>query len=535
MVLNRMNTETTELKVTGDLSEDFNEILTSDALLFVEKLVDKFSERRKSLLLKRKVKQREIDNGVLPDFLPETKGIRESQWTIGDIPQDLLDRRVEITGPVDRKMMINGLNSDASVFMADLEDANSPTWENVIRGQINLRDAVNGSISFGNDNEKKYSLKDKVATLTVRPRGWHLTEKHVLYHGEPIAASLFDFGLFFFHNAKTLISKGSGPYFYLPKLESHHEARLWNDVFIYAQDQLGIPRGTIKATVLIETITAAFEMDEILYELREHSSGLNCGRWDYIFSFIKKFCNKPNYVLPDRSEVTMTVPFMRSYSLLAIKTCHKRNAHAIGGMSAYIPVKNDTKANDLAFEKVREDKVREAKDGHDGTWVAHPGLVPVALEAFNQYMPEKNQIYKKLDTLDISSTDLLQLPKGDITEEGLRTNISVGIQYIASWLSGKGAAPINHLMEDAATAEISRAQIWQWLHNPKGVLRDGRKVTEELFLTVLEDELGKLKEELGEEIYLNGNVQGASELFKKISLDKEFIDFLTIPGYQLLQ
>lgn len=526
-----MNKVSSGLRVIGEMPPEYSEILSADALLFLEKLFSRFSKERENLLEKRKERQKEIDGGKIPDFLPETKHIRNSDWTISSVPEEIHDRRVEITGPVDRKMIINALNSGAKVFLADFEDANSPTWENVIQGQINLRDAINRTIQFESPEGKKYHLKEQVAVIFVRPRGWHLLEKHVLFNEQPVSASMFDFGLYFYHNAKTLIQNGSAPYFYLPKLESHLEARLWNDIFVFAQEELGIPRGTIKATVLIETVFAAFEMDEILYELKEHSAGLNCGRWDYIFSFIKKFRNLPDFILPDRSEVSMTVPFMHSYSLLAIQTCHKRNAHAIGGMAAYIPVKDDPDANEKAFEKVRADKIREAKDGHDGTWVAHPGLVPLALEAFDRYMPSKNQINKKLEDLTITSKELLQPLEGLITEKGLRHNISVGIQYIESWLNGKGAAPIHNLMEDAATAEISRAQVWQWIHHPKGILADGRKVTKELFKEALQDELNQIQKTSSN---ATNRLQEAAELFERLSISDEFAEFLTTPGYEYL-
>lgn len=430
-------------------------------------------------------------------------------------------------------MIINALNSGAKVFMADFEDATSPTWENIVEGQIHLRDAVNKTIEYVNENGKVYKLNEETATLIVRPRGLHLEEKHVLLDGKRISGSLFDFGLYFFHNAKELIKRGSGPYFYLPKLESHLEARWWNDVFCFAQDELGVKRGTIKATVLIETILAAFEMDEILYELKEHSAGLNCGRWDYIFSYLKKFRNDQNVILPDRAQVTMTVPFMRAYSLLAIKTCHRRNVHAIGGMAAQIPVKDDPVKNEEAFQKVRADKEREAKDGHDGTWVAHPALVPVAKEIFDQYMKQPNQIDKQLD-VEISAEQLLEVPEGTITEQGLRTNIDVGIRYLASWLSGRGAAPIHNLMEDAATAEISRAQVWQWIRHPKGVLEDGRKVTIELYEKIKQEELEKIKQEFGEEAYQKGRFDEAAKLFDELVRNDEFVDFLTLPGYERL-
>lgn len=519
--------------IIGELTPEYETILSPEAIEFVSELVEQFSGRREELLKYRKSRQEELELGKLLDFLPETEYIRNSVWSIAPVPTELLDRRVEITGPVERKMIINALNSGAKLFMADFEDSNSPTWDNVMRGQINLRDAVAGTIEYQSPDGKLYKSNEDTAVLSVRPRGWHLLEKHVLVNDKPISASLFDFGLYFFHNAKRLIEKGSGPYFYLPKLESHLEARLWNDVFVYSQKRLGIPQGTIKATVLIETIFAAFEMDEILYELREHSSGLNCGRWDYIFSFIKNLRHNSMYIFPDRSEVTMSVPFMRSYSLLAIKTCHRRKAHAIGGMSAYIPVKGDLRANEEAFRQVRRDKIREVKDGHDGTWVAHPGLVPVALETFNYFMPKYNQINLKLDDIEITAKDLLVVPNGKITEKGLRTNIRVGIQYIESWLRGKGAAPINNLMEDAATAEISRAQVWQWLHNPNITLSDGRRVTFELYQQILSEEVEDLKSSLADSLDENKFAE-AVELFNNLSTQDDFVEFLTIPGYEYL-
>lgn len=529
-----MVVQTNGLEIHGSMEKGFEEILTPEALEFVEQLERHFGPRRKELLEKRAERQLEIDKGVLPDFLPETKHIREGDWKVAPLPQDLQDRRVEITGPVDRKMVINALNSGAKCFMADFEDANSPTWKNNIEGQINLRDAINKTISFENANGKKYSLKEETAVLIVRPRGLHLEEKNVTLNGQPISGGLLDFGLYFFHNAKNLLDSGSGPYFYLPKIENHHEARLWNDVFVYAQNHIGLPLGTIKATVLLETILAAFEMDEILYELKEHSAGLNCGRWDYIFSYLKKFRNHDSIILPDRSVVTMAVPFMTAYSLLAIKTCHKRNAPAIGGMAAQIPVKNDEQANEEAFAKVRADKEREAKNGHDGTWVAHPALVPVAKAVFDEFMPQSNQIDKKREDVNVTATDLLEVPEGSITEQGVRTNINVGIQYIESWLNGRGAAPIYNLMEDAATAEISRAQVWQWIRHPKGVLDDGRKIDMEMYKTFKEEELERIKSELGEERYNNGRFTEAAELFDKLIVSDEYYDFLTLPAYEIL-
>ncbi|PLS05662.1 malate synthase A [Neobacillus cucumis] len=530
-----MSTQTTGIEVVGALKAQYEEILTPGALNLIEELERKFGARRNELLQYREKRQEEINNGKLPDFLPETKPIRSGDWTIAPLPKDLQDRRVEITGPTDRKMVINALNSGAKLFMADFEDATSPTWESIMEGQINLRDAINRTISFENPNGKRYELGEETAVLIVRPRGLHLEEKHVLLDGKPISGSFFDFGMYFYHNVNTLLTKGSGPYFYLPKLESHLEARLWNDVFVYTQEKLGIPQGTIKATVLIETILAAFEMDEILYELKEHSAGLNCGRWDYIFSYIKKLRNQKEVILPDRSQVTMTSPFMRSYSLLTIKTCHRRKAPAMGGMAAQIPVKNNPQANEEAFAKVRADKEREARDGHDGTWVAHPGLVPVAMEVFNREMPTPNQIHTaKQQKITITAADLLEVPNGTITEEGVRTNINVGIQYIASWLNGRGAAPIHHLMEDAATAEISRAQVWQWIRHPKGILDDGRKVTAEMYEQFKLEELEKIKQEVGAQNFEKSRFAEAVQLFDQLILNDEFIDFLTLPGYQQL-
>jgi len=513
-------------------------ILSYDALAFVATLERAFRPRRAALLQRREERQAALDAGVLPDFLPETAEVRAAAWSVAPIPTDLQDRRVEITGPSgDRKMVINALNSGASVFMADFEDANSPTWENTVGGQFNLYDAIRRTVDYTSPEGRAYALNPEVATLIVRPRGWHLPEKHVLVDGQEVSGSLFDFALYLFHNARELLARGSGPYYYLPKLESHLEARLWNDVFVRAQDDLCLPRGTIRATVLIETILAAFEMDEILYELRDHSSGLNCGRWDYIFSYIKKLRNRPEVLLPDRALVTMTTPFMRAYSLLCIQTCHRRNVHAIGGMAAYIPIKNDPAANELATSKVREDKQREARDGHDGTWVAHPGLVPTALEVFDELMPRAkgpNQIERKREDVRVTAANLLEVPQGPITEGGLRTNISVGTQYIEAWLRGMGAVPINNLMEDAATAEISRAQLWQWIRHPRGVLDDGRKVTRELFESMLQTELDTLRERVGEERFAEGQYRTAAELFTRLTTTDEFIEFLTLPGYSYL-
>ncbi|MBX7181199.1 MAG: malate synthase A [Bacteroidia bacterium] len=530
-----MSTSTTVqgVDIKAALSPDYLEILTPEALQFVAELHRKFNGRRKELLHSRELRQAKLNAGELPNFLEETAAIRNSEWTVAPTPADLLDRRVEITGPVDRKMIINALNSGAKVFMADFEDSNSPTFSNNIDGQINLRDAVRKTISFSNPDGKKYQLQDSIATLVVRPRGWHLVEKHVLIDGEVCSGSLFDFGLYFFHNAKELLSRGSGPYFYLPKMESHLEARLWNDVFVFSQDYCQVPQGSIRATVLIETILAAFEMDEILYELRNHMAGLNCGRWDYIFSFIKKFSRRPDFILPDRIQVTMATHFMNSYSLLAIKTCHKRNAHAIGGMSAFIPVKNDEVANANAFAKVRQDKEREANNGHDGTWVAHPGLVPVAMEIFNRIMPQANQKDKKLENISITQADLLQIPDGTITEEGFRANIDVAIQYLEAWLRGSGCVPLYNLMEDAATAEISRAQVWQWVRH-QAKLADGRTITKELYQAILPNQIEKIKALVGEEKFNQGKFKQAIQLFDQLVVSDDFSEFLTLGAYDLI-
>ncbi len=521
--------------VTGEISPEAIEILTYEALALVANVHREFNARRVELLKRRGQRQAELDAGKLPDFLPETEDIRKSPWTVAPIPADLQDRRVEITGPTDRKMIINALNSGAKVFMADCEDANAPTWSNMVEGQVNLRDAIRRRIGFKSPEGKEYRLNDEVAVLFVRPRGWHLLEKHVLVDGEPVSGGLFDFLLYAFHNAKELIQRGSGPYFYLPKMENHLEARLWNDVFNLAEGEIGIPRGTIRATVLIETILAAFEMDEILYELREHSAGLNCGRWDYIFSCIKRFRNKSQFILADRALVTMTTHFMRSYSLLCIKTCHRRGIHAMGGMAAQIPIKNDETANAEAFAKVRADKEREANDGHDGTWVAHPGLVSVALGAFDEVMKGPNQIDRKREDVTVCAADILSFgPESPITEQGLRTNVSVGVQYIEAWLRGSGAVPIFNLMEDAATAEISRAQVWQWIRSPRGILADGRKVTKELFKEVLGEELKKIESMVGAGRFSNGRYQEAAELFDELTTNDEFVEFLTLRGYDRL-
>ncbi|MBI4164676.1 MAG: malate synthase A [Acidobacteria bacterium] len=518
---------TDQVKITAPVSKSHLEILSEEAVRFLLRLSAEYEPGRQELLHRRQTRQQEIDAGKMPDFLSETAPIRQKEWVVAPIPSDLLDRRVEITGPVDRKMIINALNSGASVFMADFEDSNSPTWQNNLDGQINLRDAVRRTISYRSPEGKEYELAKGTATLMVRPRGWHLDEKHFLVAGKPISGSLFDFGLFFFHNAKALIGQGSGPYFYLPKLESHLEARLWNDVFNLAQDELGIPRGTIRATVLIETILAAFEMDEILYELRDHSAGLNCGRWDYIFSFIKKFRNHPNFVLPNRAQVTMERHFLNSYVHLLIKTCHRRGIHAMGGMAAQIPIKHNPTANETALEKVRQDKLREVRAGHDGTWVAHPGLVPLAREVFDAHMKEPNQIWRKLDDIQISASDLITVPEGEITEDGLRWNIDVGLQYLAAWLGGNGCVPIYNLMEDAATSEICRAQVWQWVKH-KAKLNDGRTVTAELVRHVAKEELQKAQRQAQPD---SVTFETAYQILESMMTSVDFPEFLTLPAY----
>ena len=523
-----MDTETEALRITGPQTDSQSIILTAQATEFLVALHTRFEPLRQSLLEERKQRQARLDAGEKPQFLESTRATREAEWQVAPIPADLRDRRVEITGPPDRKMVINALNSGASVFMADFEDSNSPTWENCIEGQKNLCDAVRRTIEYTSPEGKQYKLNPNVAVLFVRPRGWHLNEKHFLVNGTPISGSLFDFGLFFFHNAKAQMERGTGPYFYLPKLEKHEEARLWNDVFVFAQEYCGVPRGTIRATVLIETITAAFEMNEILYELRDHSAGLNCGRWDYIFSFIKKFRNHASHVLPDRGEVTMQQPFLRSYVELLIHTCHRRGIHAMGGMAAQIPIRNNPKANEEAMERVRQDKLREVRAGHDGTWVAHPGLVPVALAIFNEYMPEPNQIKPPASKHSpITTANLLELPKGKITEAGLRRNIDVGLQYLESWLRGNGCVPIYDLMEDAATAEISRSQLWQWIRY-QARMDDGRAITPEWFDQILGEVVGRLK--AAETTPKNHKFDRAAELFTEMSKG-EFEEFLTSVAY----
>jgi malate synthase len=523
------------IAIHGPMPAAYQTILTPQAVTFIAKLARKFEARRQELMAQRARRQTEFDAGKLPDFLPETRSIRESEWIVGPIPADLQNRRVEITGPTDRKMVINALNCGANVFMADFEDSNAPTWSNMIEGQINLRDAVRRSITFQSPEGKQYQLNSRTATLLVRPRGWHLMEHHLLVDGEPVSGAIFDFALYVFHNAKEAIARNTGPYFYLPKMESHLEARLWNDIFIMAQRELGVPLGTIKATVLIETVLAAFEMDEILHELREHCVGLNIGRWDYIFSCIKKFRSNKDFCLADRSQVTMTAPFMRAYALLLVKTCHRRKAFAMGGMAAQIPIKNDPAANEAALAKVHADKEREATDGCDGTWVAHPGLVGIAKAIFDKHMPAPNQVARLRPDVHVTAKDLLDFkPEAPITEAGLRNNISVGIQYIGAWLAGNGCVPVYNLMEDAATAEISRSQIWQWMRSPKGVLDDGRKVTREMFRKMLPEELARVRSELGEETWRAGCYEEAAQLFDEITTSDDYVEFLTLPGYQHL-
>jgi malate synthase len=510
------------------------EVLTRRALGFVGDLARVFAPRVDELLERRRDRRVRFERGERPHLLDETAGIREGTWTIAPVPEDLRDRRVEITGPVDRKLVINALNSGANVFMADFEDATAPTWANLVEGQRNLIDAVRGVIRYEAPGQgKAYELGPDPATLMVRPRGWHLPERHLQLGGRPVPAALFDFGLFFFHNARALVERGTGPYVYLPKMESHLEARLWNDVFLFSQAMLCLPRGTIKATVLIETLPAAFEMDEILYELREHSAGLNCGRWDYIFSAIKTLGHDPSWVIPDRGSVTMEQPFLRAYTQLLVRTCHRRGAHAIGGMAAQIPIKDDLHAHRIAIEKVRADKLREVKDGHDGTWVAHPGLVSVAREVFDRYMPGPNQLHVTRDDVRVGPEDLLRVPEGRRTEDGLRHNVRVGVQYLEAWLRGLGCVPLYNLMEDAATAEISRTQIWQWIRHG-APLDAGPVVTRELFRDVLARELDTLRATLGAARFDGGRFHEAAALFDRLATSDAYEEFLTLPAYDLL-
>ncbi len=505
-------------------------VLTPEALAFIGALHEQFASQVQALLARREHVQARISGGALPDFLAETRSVREADWRVRELPSDLTDRRVEITGPTERKMVINALNSGARVFMADFEDSLSPTWGNVLNGQVNLMDAVRRTISYRSPEGKEYRLGSTPAVLTVRPRGWHLVERHLAYQGASTSGALVDFGLFLFHNAHALLERGTGAYLYLPKLESHREARLWAEIFAFSQKFLGLPPGSIRCTVLIETILAAFEMDEILYELRDYVAALNCGRWDYIFSFIKKFSTRPDFVLPDRAQVTMTTQFLRSYSLLCIQTCHRRGALAMGGMAAQIPIKNDPPANETALARVRADKEREAGDGHDGTWVAHPALVPVAMEVFDRLMPTPNQIHRMREDVRIEASDLLTIPAGDITSAGLRNNVSVSLRYIAAWLSGNGCVPIFNLMEDAATAEIARAQLWQWIRHGAATA-DGVAITAERFRAVLLDEQELLKGEIGDSAYSKGHYAQAATLIGELTTATEFVSFLTTVGY----
>ncbi|MCB1494800.1 MAG: malate synthase A [Bauldia sp.] len=523
------------VEVRGPWGDRYGEVLNDETLAFLADLHRRFDATRQKLLKRREERQKAFDAGGLPDFLEETQHIRDGDWKVSPIPADILDRRVEITGPVDRKMIINALNSGAKVFMADFEDATSPTWANQIEGQINLKDRWDGKIDFTDPvSGKDYKLTDKPAVLLIRPRGWHLPEDHLYVDGQPMSGALFDFGLYFFLNAKKALAQGSGPYFYLPKMESHLEARLWNDVFIHAQDMVQMPRQHIKATVLIETLPAAFEMDEIIYELREHMAGLNCGRWDYIFSFIKTLRKKPEFLLPDRGQVVMGKAFLDAYSELLIKTCHRRGAFAMGGMAAQIPDRRNPEINEAAFAKVRADKEREARNGHDGTWVAHPDLVPVAMEVFDKYMPAPNQLDKLREDVSVSQKDMLEVHDGTRSVQGMRDNIRVGVQYIEAWLRGRGAVPLYNLMEDAATAEISRSQIWQQLHFGS-TFDDGEKATVELFETCLAEEMDRVKEEIGADNYAAGRFPEAIELFRTLSTADELSAFLTLPAYKLIE
>ncbi len=522
------------VEIIGPMNSGYRSILTTDALAFVAHLARVYTLRVESLLDARRQEQMRYDSGARPGFLPETKRLRDREWRVAQLPDDLVDRRVEITGPVERKMIVNALNSGANCFMADFEDSSAPTWCNMIEGQVNLADAIRRQIDFVDESRgKEYKLNKDIATLLVRPRGWHLWEKHLLVDGKPVPAGIVDFGLYFYHNAFTLLQNGTGPYFYLPKLESYLEARLWNDIFLASQKYIGIPKGTIKATVLIETLPAAFQMDEILFELRDHSAGLNCGRWDYIFSYIKVFRNQSDFILPDRAEIGMTQANMKAYTQLCIKTCHRRGVHAMGGMAAQIPIKGDPGANDSALKRVRDDKTREVVDGHDGTWVAHPALVLLAKEIFDAHMQGPNQIERQRDDIVANEEALLSLPVGGRTERGLRENINVGVRYLEAWLRGQGCVPLYNLMEDAATAEISRTQLWQWIHHGAR-LQDGRVVSLELFSRILDEEMEKIVELVGPEAFALGKFAEARELFEKLSTSEVCEDFLTLPAYEQL-
>ncbi|MDF1528157.1 MAG: malate synthase A [Sedimenticola sp.] len=530
----KTNADTPRIRVNGSISERFEEVLTPEALQFVADLERRFGQRRKQLLGLRKDRQTRLNQGELPGFRLETREIRAADWRVKHAPSDLQDRRVEITGPVDRKQVINALNSGANCFIADFEDGHSPTWSATIKGQVNLFDAVRGTLTYTSPEGVSCTVSENSATLIVRPRGWHMEEAHLQVDGQPVSASLFDFGLFIFHNAYELLEQGSGPYLYLPKLESYIEAQLWADVFAYAEETLGLNHSSICCTVLIETILAAFEMDEILYTLRDYAVGLNCGQRDYIFSFIKRFHANPDWVLPDRDQITMASGFLQAYSHLLIKTCHRRGAHAMGGMTAQIPVKDDPAADADAMIKVRIDKEREAAAGHDGTRVAHPGLVQVAREVFDRLMPQPNQITRQLNDLEVTAEQLLALPEGGITAAGVESNIKAALHYLAAWLGGSGAVPINHLMEDAATAEIARSQLWQWIRYPKGVLEDGRQITFELVTEGVEKELEKILQEKGQATYDDGHYETAAKLLRDIIANDRFVEFLTLPAYQTL-
>lgn len=532
--MTQTHTKSQKISFLDTVNNQYPEVLTNEALEFLTALHEKFNAKRIELLEARKKEQEKFDSGVFPTFPTETKEVREGNWTAAPLPEALLDRRVEITGPVDRKMVINALNSGAKMFMADFEDANSPTWKNCMEGQINLTDAINKTISFTDTKKNKsYQLNDEVATLLVRPRGLHLEDKHLLINGERVSGSLLDFGLYFFRNAEKLLAGGFGPFFYLPKLEHYTEARWWNEVFVFAQDYIGIPQKSIKATVLIETITAAFQIDEIIYELRDHMAGLNCGRWDYIFSYIKKFKKHKGFNVPERAQITMATPFMAAYSLRVIQICHKRNVSAIGGMAANIPIKNDEAKNNEILAKITEGKTREAKNGHDGTWVAHPGLVKVAMDVFDEYMPTPNQIDKQLTDLEITEAQLVELPKGDISEAGVRQNINVGIMYVEAWISGSGAVGLYNLMEDAATAEISRTQLWLWI-NSDAKLNTGEDINIEMYEKFKAEELVKIKEYTGETYFNNGRFDEAVKLYDEFIYSEEFDEFLTNKAYELL-
>lgn len=526
----------TSLVVDGALSPQSEVIFSSEAMAFVQELVERFADRRDELLKERAVRQKLFDAGIMPDFLKESQSMRDADWKVAPIPKDLQDRRVEITGPAEPKMIINALNSGAKVFMADLEDSLSPTWEKVVEGQMALTAAVRRTLNYRSPEGKDYHLKPEkeLAVLIVRPRGWHLNEKHVTFNGKPICGALLDFGLFFYHNAKEQIRRGTGPYFYLPKLENHKEAALWRDIFNYAEERMGITRGTIKATILIEVITAVYEMEEILFTLKDYAVGLNCGRWDYIFSFIKKFARRGDFILPDRVQVKMSVPFLKAYSELLIHTCHKRGAFAMGGMAPQIPIKGDDAANSKALEMVKLDKEREASWGHDGTWVAHPGLIPIAMEVFNRLMPTPNQTNNVREDVKVVAADLVKIPEGTITEAGIRMNINVSIQYMAAWLDGNGCVPIHNLMEDAATAEISRTQLWQWVHHKGAKRDDGKAITAAMIKKMFPEEMKKIKAQVGDVAFKAGKYDEAADLLLELILQEEFVEFLTLPAYERL-